>query len=189
MKHARLVAFSTALLLVLLSAADVAGAAETFALGASPEIPAAQDTARIQTTRNGNLEIKLAIHHLAPPGRITPGSEVFVVWARGLAPGSEAQNLGALKVDKNLKAKFTATTAMSSFDLFITCEQSQTAPTPAALELLPLHHASPWRPGRIRAGAHLHCAPARLPGLPSAARPRVGAPHPRAVSSPPLSSR
>ena len=141
MKHAA--AFSTALLLILLGAADTAGAATTYQLGASPAIPAGQGTARLQKTRNGNIEIKLSVRHLAPPGRIVPGSDVFVVWARGLAPGAEAQNLGALKVDKNLSAKLTAMTAMSSFDLFITCEQSQTALTPSALELLPLHYASP----------------------------------------------
>ena len=67
---------------------------------------------------------------------------MFVVWARGLAPWAEAQNLGALKVDKNLNGKLTAVTAMSSFDLFITCEQSQTVTVPATPELLPLHYTS-----------------------------------------------
>ena len=44
-----------------------------------------------------------------------------------MAAGAEAQNLGALKVDKNLNGKITAVTAMPSFDLFITCEETQTA--------------------------------------------------------------
>ena len=129
-------------MLLLTGGAVPANAARTLALGSSPEIPAAQGEVRLRTTRNGNVEIKLSVKHLAPPGRITPGAEVFVVWIRGLAAGSQAQNLGALKVDKNLSGKLTAPTAMSSFDLFLTCEQSQTATVPASLELLPVHFAT-----------------------------------------------
>ena len=132
-----------ALLVLLLSGGLAAAcAAATLPLGSSSEIPAAQGKVSLKNTKNGNVQIKLSVKHLAPPGRITPGSEVFVVWARGLAPGAEAQNLGALVVDKNLSGKITATTAMSSFDLFLTCEQSQTVTLPSTLELLPLHYLS-----------------------------------------------
>ncbi len=130
-----------ALLVLLLSGVmTTACAATTYQLGSSSETPAAQGKARLKNTKNGNVEIKLNVKHLAPPGRIVPGSEVFVVWVRGLAPGAEAQNLGALKVDKNLNGKLTAVTAMSSFDLFITCEQSQTTLVPSGPELLPVHY-------------------------------------------------
>lgn len=129
---------------LILPAAGIAvsHAASTYRLGSSAEIPAAQGKARLQDTKNGNVEIKLSVKHLAPPGRITPGAEVFVVWVRGLALGAQAQNLGALVVDKNLEGKLKAVTAMPSFDLFITCEQTQTVTVPAALELLPLHYPS-----------------------------------------------
>jgi hypothetical protein len=130
-------------LLLITGFADMAVAAKTYELGASTEIPAAQGTARLNRTRNGNVEIKLAVKHLAQPGRIVPGSDVFVVWVRGLAPGALAQNLGALKIDSKLNGKLTAITALASFDLFLTCEQSQTATTPAGLELLPLHYSNP----------------------------------------------
>ena len=126
--------------LLLTGAVAAASAAVTLPLGSSSEIPAAAGHVRLKHTKNGNVEIKLEVKHLAPAGRITPGANVFVVWARGLAPGAEAQNLGALKTDKNLNGRLTAGTAMSSFDLFITCEQAQTATYPAAPELLPLHY-------------------------------------------------
>jgi hypothetical protein len=131
-------------LLVLLLAGVVAtpSAAGTLPLGSSSEIPAAAGQVQLKHTKNGNVEIKLKVKHLAPAGRITPGANVFVVWARGLEPGAGAQNLGALKTDKNLNGKLTAGTAMSSFDLFITCEQAQTATFPAAPELLPLHYVN-----------------------------------------------
>jgi hypothetical protein len=140
--HSRAAGYGALLALLLTGVVATAGAAVTLPLGNSSEIPAAQGKVRLSRTKNGNVEIKLSVKHLAPPGRITPGADVFVVWARGLAPGAEAQNLGALKVDKNLNGKITAATAMSSFDLFITCEQTQTATVPATLELLSVHYMS-----------------------------------------------
>ena len=143
MKHLRLVISCAAAFVLLLGGTNAARASVTYELGASSVIPAAQGKVRLHKTKNGNIEVKLAVKHLAPPGRIIPGSDVFVVWVRGLAVGSEAQNLGALKVDSKLNGNITAVTALSSFDLFITCEQSQTATLPATPELLPLHYASP----------------------------------------------
>lgn len=132
-----------ALLVVLLSVALATPiGAVTLQLGSSTEIPAARGAVRLKHTKNGNVEIKLRVKHLAPPGRITPGADVFVVWVRGLAPGAEAQNLGALQVDKNLSGKLTAVTSMSSFDLFLTCEQSQTTTAPSYPELLPVHYVN-----------------------------------------------
>jgi hypothetical protein len=140
--HLRAAARGTVLALLLASGVATMAAAVTLALGSSPLIPAAQGKAQLRGTKNGNVQVKLTVKHLAPPERITPGANVFVVWVRGLAPGSEAQNLGALIVDKNLNGKLTAVTAMSSFDLFITCEQSQTTLLPAPPELLPLHYTN-----------------------------------------------
>lgn len=143
MKRIPMKAATIALLALLSTGAWAAAAvAATFELGSSPQIPAAEGKAKVRDVNNGNVEIKLTVKHLAPPGRITPGAQVFVVWARGTPEGAEAQNLGALKVDKNLNGKITVVTAMSSFYLFITCETSQTATVPSTLELLPLHYLS-----------------------------------------------
>lgn len=128
--------------LLLAGSVATAHAGTTLPLGSSSEVPSAQGKVRLKNTKNGNVEIRVEVKHLAPPGRISPGATVFVVWARGLAPGAEAQNLGALRVDKNLNGKIRAVTAMSSFDLFITCEQSQTVTFPAAPELLTVHYMS-----------------------------------------------
>ena len=132
--------YGALLALLLTGVMASASAALTLKCERSSQIPAAEGKVKLKTTRNGNVEIKLNVKHLAPPGRITPGASVFVVWSRGLEPGAEAQNLGALKVDKNLNGKLTADTAMASFDLFITCEQAQTATFPAGPELLPVHY-------------------------------------------------
>lgn len=141
----RAAAFGGLLMLMLLSVGGTAVslAGERLTLGGSPEIPAAEGEARLKVTRNGNTEIKLTVKHLAPPGRITPGADVFVVWVRGLAAGSLPQSLGALKIDGNLSGKLTGATALASFDLFLTAEASQTVTVPATLELMPLHYAKP----------------------------------------------
>lgn len=127
---------------LLARSVNMAMAAAAMPLGSSTAIPAAQGDARVRTTQNGNTEVRLRISHLAPPGRIVSGAEVFVVWLRGQAPGDEVRNMGALKVNDKLNAKFTATTPMKSFDMFITCEQSQTVTLPDSLELLPFHYES-----------------------------------------------
>ena len=132
-------------MLVLLLSATIASpssAAKTMPLGTSSQIPAAEGKARLNKTKNGNIEIKLAIKHLAPPERIIPGANVFMVWVRGLAPDAQAQPLGALRVDKKLSARMTAITVLPSFDLFITCESSPTVTVPGTPELLPLHYVA-----------------------------------------------
>jgi hypothetical protein len=126
--------------LLMMGSSDIATAATKFRLAPSPEIPAAQGTVRFSKTKNGNVQIKLDVKHLATPGTISPGAEVFVFWARGLMPGAQAQNLGALIVDKNLNGRLTASTAMPSFDLFLTCEQAQTATVSGLPELLSLRY-------------------------------------------------
>ena len=143
MKTSLRVAWFRSMLVLLLSGTAVSMCtATTLPLTSSSQIPAAEGKARLHKTKNGNIEIKLTIKHLAPPQRIVPGSNVFMVWVRGLAPDAQAQNLGALRVDKNLTAKITAITALPSFDLFITCEASQTVTAPGTPELLPLHYVN-----------------------------------------------
>lgn len=143
MKTTFRVAGITSMLVLLLSWTIASTcAAKTMPLAGSPQIPAAQGKAKLSKTKNGNVEIKLTVKHLAPPERIIPGANVFMVWVRGLAPDAQAQNLGALRVDKNLNGKLTAVTALPSFDLFITCEPSQTVTTPGSPELMPLHYVN-----------------------------------------------
>lgn len=116
------------------------GAAATMPLGRSAEIPAAEGKVKLRQTSNGNTEIKLNVKHLAPPARIDATSAVFVVWVRGLETGALPQNLGALRVNKNLSGKLEAVTSLREFDLFLTCEGTQTVTAPTTMELMPLHY-------------------------------------------------
>lgn len=126
-------------LLLSVTVVSVCGAV-TMPLSSSEQIPAAEGKAELRRNKNGNVQIKLTLRHLAPPERIVPGANVFMVWVRGLGDDAEAQNLGALRVDKKLNAKMTAITALPSFDLFITCETSQAVTRPEGAELMSLHY-------------------------------------------------
>ena len=130
-----------ACLAVLLTLVVVAGAAaSTMMLGSSPEIPGAEGKVSLKLINNQNTGITLSVKHLAPPERIAPGAAVIVVWVRGLESGALAQNLGALRVNRNLSGNLRAITALRAFDLFMTAEPAQSATAPTGSELLPLHY-------------------------------------------------
>ncbi|HYM79811.1 MAG TPA: hypothetical protein VEY91_00195 [Candidatus Limnocylindria bacterium] len=105
-------------------------------LTSSPDIPAAQSTVKVSTTDNGNTKIDLVVEHLASPERVSPGATVYIVWVRGNAADAQPQNLGALKVDNNLKGNLSAMTPLRAFDLYITAEPSQAGTVPTGKTLL-----------------------------------------------------
>lgn len=112
------------------------GGTKDIQLMSSADIPAAQSTVKVSTTDNGNTRIDLAVEHLAAPERVSPGATVYVVWARGSAVETQSQNLGALKVDDDLKGTIVAVTPLHSFELYITAEPSQMTETPTGKTLL-----------------------------------------------------
>lgn len=139
-KRHRAVVSAALLALSMAGLATVALASIKLQLGHSAEIPAAQGELKVRDTHNGNIGLKLSVRHLAPPGRVVSGASLYVVWVRGLTPGTDAQNLGLLKVSRNLSGKFVGVTPVQSFDLFLTCEQSATALVPSAPELLSVQY-------------------------------------------------
>jgi len=92
--------------------------------------PAAYAEVETREESNGNTKISLKAEHLARPEAVNPAAATYVVWAQGLGGTGEPQNLGALEVDGNLKAKFEAITPLKQFDLFITPEPLNTAQIP-----------------------------------------------------------
>jgi hypothetical protein len=102
---------------------------------ASLDVPAAQGTVKATSTDNNNTAIEVEVHHLAPPERVQPGATTYVVWAR--ATGQDTyQNLGALRVDENLRGTLKTITPLRSFDVMITAEAGPTVMTPTSRRLL-----------------------------------------------------
>lgn len=103
---------------------------------ASPDVPAADATAKITAGDNGNTKIDLSVHHLALPGRVDPSATVYVVWARGDEANRRSQNLGALRVDGDLNGSFSGVTPLKNFALYVTPESSQQVTEPRGRTVL-----------------------------------------------------
>src|SRR5688500_8016789 len=68
-------------------------------------VPAADGVAEVRRDENGNAQLDIKVDHLAPPERIAPGATSYVVWVKPMRGDMKLQNLGALRVDKNLSGE------------------------------------------------------------------------------------
>lgn len=101
----------------------------------SVDIPAAQGTVTATAADNNNTTIVVDVRHLAAPERVQPGATTYVVWAR--ATGREDyQNLGGLRVDKDLHGQLRTVTSLRAFDVIVTAEESPTVTSPARKRVL-----------------------------------------------------
>lgn len=101
----------------------------------SPALPSVEGRAKFRVTVNDNTSIELTVKHLPHPERLSPPASNYVVWTRSNKE-APAQNLGALVVDKDLNGKLVTETALHSFDLFITAEDSGQVQQPSGQPLL-----------------------------------------------------
>jgi len=111
------------------------GGGGTTRLSSSPTLPAVDGRAKFTATKNDNTRIELTVKHLPHPGKLTPPANTYVVWTRA-TKYAPAQNVGALLVDKNLNGKLVTETALHSFELFITAEDSGQIQEPLGQPLL-----------------------------------------------------
>jgi hypothetical protein len=128
MKRAVLVMMLAALSFVSL------GWAEKVKLTSASVVPAAEGTVEVNLDRSGNTELKMTVEHLAKPGSLTPARSVYVVWVQG--KGKDAERLGILRVNDDLKGSIEGTTPYKSFDVFITAEDVLAPGTPGGVEVL-----------------------------------------------------
>lgn len=108
--------------------------AKKFPLTADKAVPAARGQVDVGRDKNGNTKVELEVEHLAMPENLTPPRTMYVVWFQ--ERGSEAMSQGALKPDKNLKARFKGVTPMKSFDVFVTAESDAMVKAPSGPEVL-----------------------------------------------------
>ena len=108
----------------------VACGGNTAQLHPSSATPAAEAQVKSQTTDDGNTRLSLEVEHLAPPDRVAADSSVYVVWAVPRFGDRRPQNLGALKVDNDLKGKIETITPLKNFDVMVTPEGNAAAEGP-----------------------------------------------------------
>jgi hypothetical protein len=119
--------------LMFLGLSCLAGASDV-RLTADPSVPGAMGKAHLSKEKNGNLKLKVEVHHLAKPGALTPSRQNYVVWTQ--ARGKEPQNQGVLKVNDNLEGTFEDTVSNEDFDVFITAEDNPKIDMPSEPRLL-----------------------------------------------------
>ena len=68
------------------------------------------------------------------PAALTPRANAYVIWLQ--ERGATSENLGQLKVDKNLKGTFETVTPSKNFEMFVTAEQDVKAKSPSGPEVL-----------------------------------------------------
>lgn len=98
----------------------------------SAESPAGEGTVEATRADNDNTKLDIKVKHLAPPSKLADDASVYVVWIKP-AKG-EAQNVGALEVDKDLVGRLETTTPHKAFTLTVT-------PEPSARMAAPTHKA------------------------------------------------
>ncbi|HEU5059182.1 MAG TPA: hypothetical protein VFU21_21765 [Kofleriaceae bacterium] len=100
----------------------------------SPDVPAAEGVVRATAGEHGNTQLRIFVRHLARPEKVRPDATTYVVWLQ--PPGEPPQNMGALKVDEDLRGSLTTVTPLRTFDVFITLERSPTVRAPTARNVL-----------------------------------------------------
>jgi hypothetical protein len=112
----------------------VAYADKKFPMTAASIVPGARAEVEIGTDKNGNTSLKMRVQHLANLENLTPRATAYVIWLQ--ERGGNSENMGQLKVDKNLNAAFETVTTLKNFDMFVTAEQDLRAKSPSGPEVL-----------------------------------------------------
>jgi hypothetical protein len=119
-------------MLALLGA--VAYADRKYPMTAASIVPGARAQVEIGKDKNDNTSLRVKVQHLANLENLTPRANAYVVWLQ--ERGSTSENLGQLKVDKNLNGTFESVTPSKKFDLFVTAEMDLKTKTPGGPEIL-----------------------------------------------------
>jgi hypothetical protein len=112
----------------------VAYADKKYPMTAASIVPGARAEVAIGTDNNGNTSLKMTVQHLANLENLTPRANAYVIWLQ--ERDATTENLGQLKVDKNLKGTFETVTPSKNFDIFVTAEQNTKAKSPSGPEIL-----------------------------------------------------
>lgn len=112
------------------------GGGDKQSMSVDPSVPAARGEVRAKTGDNGNTELRLAVEHLAKPEALEADARTYVVWVQDSQNGERVQNVGALRVNDDLKGDIRAITPMKQFDIFVTPEPVANAESPSGDRVL-----------------------------------------------------
>jgi hypothetical protein len=104
------------------------GREQTWTMNTTDKIPSADGKVKVKAEKDGNTRVKVEVVHLAPPASVFEQASTYVVWVK--PESGPAQNVGVLKVDKNLKGELETQTAFKDFTVMVTAEPSANVTTP-----------------------------------------------------------
>ena len=78
--------------------------------------------------KDGNTKVKVEVAHLAAPHAVFDEASTYVVWLKPEA--GEAQNVGVLNINKDLKGELETRTAVKDFQVIVTAEKDGNATAP-----------------------------------------------------------
>ena len=105
------------------------GHEQTWSMNTTDKIPSAEGKVKVKAEKDGNTRVKVEVAHLAAPASVFERASTYVVWLKPQT--GSAQNVGVLRVDKNLKGELETQTAFKDFRVMVTAEESPNVTTPS----------------------------------------------------------
>lgn len=105
----------------------------------STVVPTAEGSVKVKKDDNNNYSISINIKHLAPPRKLVPAKELYVVWAETKENGTK--NLGRLNTSSGLfsstlKSSLRTVSPVKPTLIFITAEDNAGAEYPGSQVVL-----------------------------------------------------
>lgn len=99
----------------------------------SPVAPAANGYVKVDKNKNGNYVLTVVTVNLAPPGKLSPPREVYVVWME--TKDNPVRNIGMIKsvtsfFSDELNGEMKASSTLKPTAVFITAEKAGTVTYP-----------------------------------------------------------
>jgi hypothetical protein len=104
-------------------------------LAGSPELSRADGSVRFRKTVDRGTRIDVRVKNMPEPDGLTPPGYAYIAWVQR-DPESDAENVGAIPVDKHREGLLRTMTPLREFDFFVTAEPTSDAGRPSGPPLL-----------------------------------------------------
>lgn len=104
-------------------------------------VPAAEIKVAVDQDDNNNYAIELQAQYLAPPSRLSPPRNTYILWAKTAEHG--IRNIGQINAETGKKIKFKTTIPYRPIQLFITAEEEPTVEWPSYQEITRTRNFNP----------------------------------------------
>ena len=122
-------------LTLIFSILAVVGCATPSQMTTGPSVLGADGQVNVAEGPNGNTLVKIVIHHLASPGKVSAGATVYVAWIQASEGGAQ-QNVGQIKINTDEEGMLETLTPFKRFTVTVTAESAPTAATPTGNPVL-----------------------------------------------------